>query len=609
MHVRGQETPYCQRLGNNRELNRKSNFCENQGEKHSFRDLVGQNIKPKEILGWHSSIEKVDMYAAVFYNRSLITDDDEQFVCKCIQSGTFGKYCEYKLMHEKTFFSATINAQFEQKRSGDSWNTQRYGNILCYLTLEIDFNTLCLDWRDICDGYQRRFGGVDEENCDKLEFNECENDEFRCTNGMCISEEFWLDGNYDCMDWSDELPNINKLSCSFDPNAIECDEHTCFKNYYSCGDGECVQWVTRMAFLQPQVANVNCFNKRNLNFICEASPRKRAWTLTTGLCWPDEDYDDPRYPPWYMVSSSNLTKEEKCQYLFRCMLSNGFEHDCPCNARNCTRLMMSVCGLTDYVLYPPTGVLNSNLNLYYNYSRHTQYPQCEFYTISGCMKCLGYNVCSGANYIRPYTSWLLYTPQANNVLCWIQSANGNKQFSIVPHGRFCWNGSFTFNGRPYAVDPDVCKALGECISQYRIRDGSLDCGTTNDEHTNVEKDYCTGNVGRHRFQCFNNERRCLNLFSWLTVKSPCSNFSDYMLHDDVIPINPNICLKGHTSGCDRLKEYIGRSSTKNSSNIILFDSPQQRATAKKIQYSKYCNSFWNLDKHLDEISSYCQHWV
>lgn len=36
--------------------------------------------------------------------------------------------------------------------------------------------------------------GLDEENCDMLEFNECEEDEYRCENGMCIAEEYWLDG-------------------------------------------------------------------------------------------------------------------------------------------------------------------------------------------------------------------------------------------------------------------------------------------------------------------------------------------------------------------------------------------------------------------------------
>ncbi len=39
--------------------------------------------------------------------------------------------------------------------------------------------------------------GIDEENCDKLEFNECENYEYRCVNGMCIPGEYWLDGELD----------------------------------------------------------------------------------------------------------------------------------------------------------------------------------------------------------------------------------------------------------------------------------------------------------------------------------------------------------------------------------------------------------------------------
>jgi hypothetical protein len=110
--------------------------------------------------------------------------------------GTFGKYCEYQLTHEAKIFSEAITAQFKEKRKGDSWDTQRYGKILCYQTLPCPSSPLCLDWREICDGKQRCSNGIDEENCDKLEFNECEDDEFRCTNGMCISEEFWLDGKY-----------------------------------------------------------------------------------------------------------------------------------------------------------------------------------------------------------------------------------------------------------------------------------------------------------------------------------------------------------------------------------------------------------------------------
>ncbi|CAF5056101.1 unnamed protein product, partial [Rotaria magnacalcarata] len=41
-------------------------------------------------------------------------------------------------------------------------------------------------------------------------------------------------------------------------------------------------------------------------------------TQEDGLCNPDRGYDDPRYPPWHLINSSNLTDDRKCEYLFRC---------------------------------------------------------------------------------------------------------------------------------------------------------------------------------------------------------------------------------------------------------------------------------------------------
>jgi hypothetical protein len=195
MYDDGEEISYCRRPGRTQPLNRHKSECDNQEEKKLFRKLLEEEIDPSNILKWSSSVEITDLYASVFYNRSLIDDNDDQFMCNCTKLGTFGKYCEYQLTHQVKFFSEAIEAQFEQKRT-DDWDTQRYGKILCYETLHCESRSLCLDWREICDGIQRCLSGIDEENCDKLEFNECEDDEFRCTNGMCISEEFWLDGKY-----------------------------------------------------------------------------------------------------------------------------------------------------------------------------------------------------------------------------------------------------------------------------------------------------------------------------------------------------------------------------------------------------------------------------
>jgi len=191
-----EEIPYCRRLTEPQILNRNKTECNNDGERFSFRSLILQNVLPNDVLNWNSGIEMADLYAHFFYNQSSIKDIDDQFLCNCTKQGTFGKYCEYQLTHGTESFNDAIRAQFEQKRTGDSWNTQRYGKILCYATLMCDSGPLCLDWRDINDGMQRCVNGYDEENWDKLEFNECEDNEFRCTNGMCIPEEFWLDGKY-----------------------------------------------------------------------------------------------------------------------------------------------------------------------------------------------------------------------------------------------------------------------------------------------------------------------------------------------------------------------------------------------------------------------------
>lgn len=190
----GEQIPYCQRLTGDKILTRTTNMCMNQGEIYSFRHLIYLNILPSEVLNLSSSIEVADRYAHFFYNRSSVEGDDDQYLCRCVLPGTFGKNCEYQLTHNTELFSDAIEAEFEQKRNGDSWNTQRCGNILCYTTLQCDSGLMCLDWRDINDGTQQCANGIDEENWDKLEFNECEDNEFRCTNGMCIPEEFWLDG-------------------------------------------------------------------------------------------------------------------------------------------------------------------------------------------------------------------------------------------------------------------------------------------------------------------------------------------------------------------------------------------------------------------------------
>ena len=185
------KVPYCLRWNITGSLRRDADECENGGVKKYFHKLMEDNIQPFEVLEWSSSVQMADEYAA-FYDKNyseIESHENEKFLCSCVDRSTFGKYCEYQLTHEANSFDASQRLQTvirDEYRSGH----QYYGSIVCYETLSCNSGLLYLDWRNICDMEQQCDNGWDEENCDKLEFNECEDDEYRCRNGMCIPEEY-----------------------------------------------------------------------------------------------------------------------------------------------------------------------------------------------------------------------------------------------------------------------------------------------------------------------------------------------------------------------------------------------------------------------------------
>jgi hypothetical protein len=190
-HVDGQTIEFCHRLGTAFSYASALTECQNGGKKWTHEELLQHNITPWQVLWWSSSVEKVDDYARLYFNPSVYVP--EKFLCNCTREGSFGKSCEFQLPLDLTSFSNNVMRTLQSKVSLKGH--QLFGSIWCYETLfTCDYGMLCLDWRNICDGQQECLDGYDEENCDILEFNECEDGEYRCTNGMCIDEEYWLDG-------------------------------------------------------------------------------------------------------------------------------------------------------------------------------------------------------------------------------------------------------------------------------------------------------------------------------------------------------------------------------------------------------------------------------
>ena len=192
-HKGDSHVKYCRRPGKAIVLDRRMQSCSLSGKRVTYADLRRLGIAPNQVLHWSSSVEKAAEYAAYLFNESISSDTQSAFLCNCSTPSTFGKYCEYQLLLDSRSFQDTIEIQFEMKTE-DPYGSQLYGNIICYTTLDCNHGVLCLDWRNICNGAQNCMDGKDEENCDLLEFNECEEDEYRCSNGQCIPDIYWMDG-------------------------------------------------------------------------------------------------------------------------------------------------------------------------------------------------------------------------------------------------------------------------------------------------------------------------------------------------------------------------------------------------------------------------------
>jgi hypothetical protein len=263
--------------------------CDHNGTRHSFFSIWSKNISVNTVLHhWRSTLEMAGRYAR--YKKQLIksNDDNEQYLCQCNNNPqSFGKHCEY-LLPIGTTFPETVDGEIEMKKNNVE-KAEIHSDIMCYRSLECDSGLLCLDWRDICDGIQQCMFGYDEENCDKLEFNECENDEYRCMNGMCIPNEYFVDGEYDCMDLTDEKGDVDNKICALQQASLECDERLCPPNEWSCGDGQCIS--DRLAFQASPIISPTCIGRRDQYFMCETHETKRMWTMRNGKCYTYDNYE------------------------------------------------------------------------------------------------------------------------------------------------------------------------------------------------------------------------------------------------------------------------------------------------------------------------------
>ncbi|CAF1444251.1 unnamed protein product [Adineta ricciae] len=604
--------------------------CLNDGTMWTFKELLDGKKKPSDVLSWSSSVERADNYASLYYNRSWKCS--ECWLCQC-KPGTFGTFCQYQLTHEAHSFEESINAQFQQKES-DRWGIQQHGNILCYVTLKCNHGQLCLDWRDICDGYQQCIHGLDEENCDLLEFNECEVDEYRCDNGMCIAEEFWLDGvlnpfnitgdnrypskdlsyrnisyifriilvETDCMDWTDETWGPSGYWCPTNPRNIECDEHVTPLHAWSCGDGQFIERGERMAFQQIIPPEDTCYNLRNLYYLCESARPNPLWTFRNGMCNNQVGYDDLSRD-----MNMQLDNTTRCAYVIRCGLSNGFERDCPCNYKNCSSILTTVCNreLT-YTL--SASIIRPYIQGYYHWVDKQDWtnPAMDEFRLDGAVKCRGYE----ASTITQFSIVSHAIDKAESILCFDEDPLIKRNYtSRHKFHESCWsNESLTFNNRRYAF-VDICTSgRRECISQYRIQNKISDCTDSQDEQASLTLGNLCWNLRKHRFRCSSQQPSCISVQHFHSGCALCKNLFDENLYGTGVKLSTIACLFREDPNCSLLKKYISNSwmniSKENDPVAVHPSKPTTR-----LQHHYYCDTIWQLPDRSDESSIFCKDWI
>jgi hypothetical protein len=585
------DLPYCRRPTHMVNLVRDRELwaCRHNGTMHSFSVLEQHNISVSTILHeWKSSVEMAEEYA--FYLRrkrqKIFVNGDEKFLCQCNHAQSFGKYCEYQL-GMGTIFGKTLDWQLKM-RTAHSWQMQLFGDIVCYRTLECDSGLLCLDWRDICDGVQHCMFGYDEENCDKLEFNECEDNEYRCINGMCIPDQYFLDGDYDCMDMSDEKGQVNDKRCTFQKVTYECDDRMCLRPYWPCGDGQCIR--ERTEFQRGSGSHVGCTSLREQYHMCETHGGRKQWTLSNGRCFHSLLYKEEIL--------LNRGASDQCLYLLRCALSTGAEKNCPCESNSsCIYQLLKRCN-SSMIQYPTGALLAPYAFSFYSLTRIWNSPIPDSILLNGTIKCRRH---MAERFILWERGW------GDNVVIEYNICSAVLPFSArnVVLNRLCHSDSLTFNNHSYHFI-DVCQNSEECISAYRINDGYWNClGGGDEDRTDLVNISCA-NVRPYRLRCSEEEPSCLPIVSVGDQYQECTNHHDEFWMGIGRPLSTLVCNKQAKGDCQLIRQYIEK-SWKTDTHLNNSITP---ALVDRIPFFWFCDTFWHMNLKEDEAAGMCQtYWT
>ncbi|CAF1331384.1 unnamed protein product [Rotaria magnacalcarata] len=185
----------------------------NGGVSWSFEQLKKLNITGNDLVNWNAPVNTIDEYE--YYLEIGYDESSTFYFCNCTNNFVFGIHCQYRFDLRNASFDSILKSHFRNRVTiaFDEAIQRTNSDITCYKRDVSCFGS-CLDWRQICNTIADCQNGYDERSCELLEFNECDEDQYRCRSGHCIPLAFAFDTNFDCADASDET-NISIIEFLF----------------------------------------------------------------------------------------------------------------------------------------------------------------------------------------------------------------------------------------------------------------------------------------------------------------------------------------------------------------------------------------------------------